>query len=182
MFVRATHEHGNPRTRASHQALKVLVEKLGDWQEPKRGASLTPASDAFEDTYGKPVVTLEFARDRKSMGVMVSDPSGGPGNGKKTPSKMAASHTLLVKGAPEAVLSRCSQAMLADGSVVKMDDAMRKAIIVKVETEYNSNKEALRCLAHAFKEGVDINDKRLGDPGKFKDIESDLVFVGVAGA
>ena len=33
-------------------------------------------SDALEDEYGKPVVTLEFARDRKSMGVMVSDPSG----------------------------------------------------------------------------------------------------------
>jgi magnesium-transporting ATPase (P-type) len=95
--------------------------------------------------------------------------------------KAATEHTLLVKGAPEAVLERCSQAMLADGSIIKMDDGMRKAIIAKVENEYNSDQEALRCLAHAFKDGADVHDKRLSDPSKFKDIESDLVFVGVAG-
>ena len=62
-----------------------------------------------------------------------------------------------------------------------MDDAMRKAIMNKVENEYNSDQEALRCLAHAFKDDVDPTDKRLSDPSKFSDIESDLTFVGVAG-
>ena len=57
--------------------------------------------------------------------------------------KSAASYTLLVKGAPEAVIERCSQAMMADGSIVKMDDGMRKAIMNKVENEYNSDQEAL---------------------------------------
>jgi len=71
--------------------------------------------------------------------------------------------------------------MLQDGNVVKMDDAMRKAIMNKVENEYNSDQEALRCLAHAFKDDVDPTDKRLSDPSKFGDIESDLTFVGVAG-
>jgi len=48
------------------------------------------------------------------------------------------------------VIERCTQAMMSDGSIVKMDDSMRKAILDKVENEYNSDQEALRCLAHAF--------------------------------
>jgi len=167
---------------ATEAALKVLVEKLDNWEEPRSSKeSLTPASDRFEDEFGKPEVTLEFSRDRKSMGVMVSDPS--VAGGKKTPSKGkgAAKYTLLVKGAPEAVLDRCSKAMLQDGTVIKMDEVMRKAIMNKVENEYNSDQEALRCLAHAFKDDVDITDKRLSDPSKFSEIESDLTFVGVAG-
>ena len=72
---------------ATEAALKVLVEKLDDWVEPRsKHESLTPASDRFEDEFGKPEVTLEFSRDRKSMGVMVSNPSAG--GGKKTPSKV----------------------------------------------------------------------------------------------
>jgi magnesium-transporting ATPase (P-type) len=71
--------------------------------------------------------------------------------------------------------------MLADGSVIKMDDAMRNAVINKVENDYNNDQQALRCLAHAFRKGADPNDKRLGDPSKFKDVESDLVFLGIAG-
>ena len=95
--------------------------------------------------------------------------------------KAGNTYTLLVKGAPEAVIERCTQAMMSDGSIVKMDDSMRKAILDKVENEYNSDQEALRCLAHAFREGVDKSDKRLSDPKKFAEIESDLTFVGVAG-
>jgi len=72
---------------ATEAALKVLVEKLGDWSPPtNRQESLTPASDDFEDEFGKPEVTLEFSRDRKSMGVIVQNPSGS--GSKKTPSKV----------------------------------------------------------------------------------------------
>jgi magnesium-transporting ATPase (P-type) len=95
--------------------------------------------------------------------------------------KGAGSYSLLVKGAPEMLLERCTQAMMSDGSIVKLDDAMRKAVIAKVENDYNSNQQALRCLAMAYKEGVDPTDKRLADTSKFKDVESDLIFVGVAG-
>lgn len=79
------------------------------------------------------------------------------------------------------LLERCTQAMMSDGSIVKLDDAMRKAVMAKVENDYNSNQQALRCLAMAYKEGVDPTDKRLADTSKFKDVESDLIFVGVAG-
>ena len=73
---------------ATEAALKVLVEKLGNWTPPRfREASLTPTSDEFEAEYGKPIVTLEFSRDRKSMGVIVAD-SAAKSGGKKTPSKV----------------------------------------------------------------------------------------------
>jgi hypothetical protein len=69
----------------------VLVEKLGDWQPPRYSKdSLTPFSDDFENEFSKPVVTLEFSRDRKSMGVMVAMPAGS--GGKKTPSKVPSLH------------------------------------------------------------------------------------------
>ena len=165
---------------ATEAALKVLVEKLGDWKMPQRSTdSLTPASDEFEDEYGKPLVTLEFSRDRKSMSVIIADP--GSAGGGKTPKKGSGACSLLVKGAPESVLERCSHAMTADGSVIKMDEAMRKQIIHKVENDYNSDTRALRCLAHAFKAGVDSTDKRLSEPSKFAAVESDLTFVGIAG-
>ena len=72
---------------ATEAALKVLVEKLGDWKAPKSSKdSLTPESDEFEAEFGKPEVTLEFSRDRKSMSVMVQSKAGS--GGKKTPSKV----------------------------------------------------------------------------------------------
>ena len=63
------------------------MEKLGDWKAPKSSKdSLTPESDEFEAEFGKPEVTLEFSRDRKSMSVMVQSKAGS--GGKKTPSKV----------------------------------------------------------------------------------------------
>ena len=76
---------------ATEAALKVLVEKLDNWKAPtSSNQSLTPASDKFESTFGKPDVTLEFSRERKSMSVIVAS-RGTAASGKKTPSKVRAS-------------------------------------------------------------------------------------------
>ena len=51
----------------------------------------------------------------------------------------------------------------------------------KVEREYGSDTKALRCLAHAFSQKVELSDKRLTDPKSFASVESNMTFVGVVG-
>ena len=113
------------------------------------------------------------------MSVIVSD---GAGKGK---------NSLLVKGAPECVLERCTNVLLPDGSVVSLSDVLRKDIIATVG-EMSSN--ALRCLGFALKTGTELGKlgtydgtethaahKDLMDPAKYESIESDLTFCGLAG-
>ncbi|KAJ1636977.1 hypothetical protein T492DRAFT_860657 [Pavlovales sp. CCMP2436] len=69
---------------------------------------------------------LEFDRDRKSMSVLVSpqasaDSLSTTANGK-----------LMVKGAPESVIERCSHQRLANGTDVPLTAASRKRIMAKV--------------------------------------------------
>lgn len=57
-------------------------------------------------------------------------------------------NTLFVKGAAECMIERCSHAMLDSGSVVPLDDDMRKRFLASVERMAD---RALRCLALAQK-------------------------------
>ena len=129
---------------------------------------------------GAKLATLEFDRGRKSMSVIVSD--GGKGSNK---------NSLLVKGAPECVLDRCSKVLLPDGSVTTLSPALREEIVATV-AEMSSS--ALRCLGFALKTGAELGKlggydggeqhpahKDLMDPGKYESIESDLTFCGLAG-
>jgi len=152
---------------STEAALKVCVEKLGGVSGPR--SSKTPCNDYWASQLEKEIV-LEFARDRKSMGVVVLPKSGSSKKGQ-----------LLVKGAPESVVQRCSRVMLESGSTVPMTDKIRNDIIDKVEKDYGSGMNALRCLAHAVLDDADPKDKRLQDPSKFADYESNMTFVGLVG-
>ncbi|KAL9171101.1 hypothetical protein ABFS82_04G187900 [Erythranthe guttata] len=159
-------------------ALKVLVEKMGLPNE------LSSTSSSGYDgvltcayTWNKieqRIATLEFDRDRKSMGVIVSSSTG---------------NKLLVKGAVESLLDRSSHVQLLDGSVVELDQSLR-AVILESLHELSSN--ALRVLGFAYKDDLTEFATYDGDedhpahklllkPETYSSIESNLVFVGLAG-
>ena len=101
------------------------------------------------------------------------------------------SNVLFVKGAPESVLPRCSHLQLADGAVVRMNEAWARRIR---ETFTEMARRPLRCLALATKErglgalakwdGVAADGKcpaAINNPSKFVDVERGLTFTGLVG-
>ncbi|GAA0170196.1 primary active transporter [Lithospermum erythrorhizon] len=170
-------------------ALKVLVEKMGVPDGKARskiresqlvsnylidGCSAKLACCDWWMRRSKKVATLEFDRVRKSMSVIVMEQAG--------------TSRLLVKGAVESLLDRCSYAQLSDGSIAPIDDACRKLLLLR---QLEMSSKGLRCLGMAFKDDLgDFSDyngighpahKKLLDPALYNEIESDLVFVGVVG-
>ena len=85
--------------------------------------------------------TLEFDRSRKSMSVYATDPDG---NGR-----------MYCKGAPEMVLSRCSHALLNNGSKVPITDGLRSAILAQTK-EYGTG--ACCLVVSGLLHGVDVGE------------------------
>ncbi|XP_047313599.1 calcium-transporting ATPase 4, endoplasmic reticulum-type-like [Impatiens glandulifera] len=160
-------------------ALKVMAEKMGlpdglDTGTSSVNGDLLCCCNAW-NKHEKRVATLEFDRDRKSMGVIASSTSG--------------RKVLLVKGAVENVLERSSFIQLLDGSIVALDQSSRNAILRSLEDMSTS---ALRCLGFAYKEDLPEFATYTGDedhpahqlllnPSSYSSIESNLIFVGLAG-
>ncbi|XP_039037609.1 calcium-transporting ATPase 4, endoplasmic reticulum-type-like [Hibiscus syriacus] len=158
-------------------ALKVLVEKMG---VPEKYGSSSGHGDIQRccqlwNKMMKRIATLEFDRDRKSMGVIVNSSLG-----KKS---------LLVKGAVENLLERSSFIQLLDGSVVELDQYSRD-LILQILREMST--DALRCLGFAYKEELHEFATYNGDedhpahqlllnPSNYSSIESNLIFVGLVG-
>lgn len=167
-------------------SLKVLVEKIGlpnaaDQKDLLERRKTDPEHTAHSanDHWGataKVVATLEFNRDRKSMSVMTA-PAGKDTN------------QLLVKGAPEGLISRCTNILQADGTIVPLDKSGIDAIKAQ---QQNMSGRALRVLALAYKDlDGDLGKydgtpehpatKILAQDSSFAAIESDLTFVGLVG-
>eukprot|EP00775_Hariotina_reticulata_P011517 gene11517-11660_t len=173
-------------------SLKVVAEKLGV-PDKGTGHKLTEQRHSDPDANASPVcdwysnklehlALLEFDRDRKSMSVIC----------RQTPHTRHSGNVLLVKGAAECILERCDRVMLPDGKVVKLTPAARAAILDCVE---GMAANALRILAlarkndlspdlAAFDGNMNSNSaaaKQLQDSSKYAAIESDMVFLGLAG-
>ncbi|XP_071742227.1 calcium-transporting ATPase 4, endoplasmic reticulum-type-like [Rutidosis leptorrhynchoides] len=160
-------------------ALKVLVEKMGLPTEFGSGSSkgdddLMVCSQQWSKVESR-IATLEFDRDRKSMGVIVTSKSG--------------RNSLLVKGAVENLLERSSYIQLLDGSVVELDSRAKSSILDSLN-ELSSS--ALRVLGFAYKEDPPEFTTYNGDedhpahelllnPANYSKIESNLIFAGLAG-
>ncbi|KAL2470427.1 Calcium-transporting ATPase 4 [Abeliophyllum distichum] len=159
-------------------ALKVLVEKMGLPSGPDSGVhsgyeGVLSCSYTWNRIEQR-IATLEFDRDRKSMGVIVSSSSE-----KKS---------LLVKGAVENLLERSSFVQLLDGSIVQLDQSSKEAILNSLH-EMSTN--ALRVLGFAYKEDLAEFATYSGEdhpahelllnPANYSSIESKLIFVGLAG-
>ena len=168
-------------------ALKVLVEKLGAPTDAEnrsisaaRDRDRASAAEGACDAYGsreRKVALLEFDRSRKSMSVLTEPAAGG-------------ANRLLVKGASECVLERCTHAMLADGTRLALTKAA-KAALLSTAGEMADN--ALRVLSFAVKEGAALGELAsytgedhpahalLQNPECYEEVESGLTFVGMAG-
>ncbi|MBA0704020.1 hypothetical protein Golax_016309, partial [Gossypium laxum] len=158
-------------------ALKVLVEKMGLPEE--NGSSLGHGDhqrccQAWNKLEQR-IATLEFDRDRKSMGVIVNSSTG--------------QKALLVKGAVENLLERSSFMQLRDGSIIELDQYSKDLIL---QSLHEMSTDALRCLGFAYKEEPFEFTTYNGDedhpahqlllnPSNYSSIESKLIFAGLVG-
>ncbi|KAI8884614.1 SERCA-type calcium-translocating P-type ATPase [Backusella circina FSU 941] len=154
-------------------ALQVLVEKLGTDSSSinqtlsglSPGKRATACNDHFRSHYTRSA-TLEFTRERKSMSVLVNNSA----NGKVS---------LLVKGAPESIVERCTKIQLDNNNTVDMTEALRTKALAKVLAF--GGEKALRCIALAKIENVNANDWNLKEQSLFARYESNMTFVGLVG-
>jgi P-type Ca2+ transporter type 2A len=148
-------------------ALRVLAEKMGPCApEGTRPADRVHyASIIYEQKYPR-LATYEFSRDRKSMSVVVQN-----GKGKK----------LLVKGAPESIIERCTHALLGpNGSKVALDQKLTELLLKEV-VDYGNR--GLRVIALANVEDVGKNPllKNAKTTSDYAQIEQKLTFLGLVG-
>ena len=152
-------------------ALKVLVEKLAsdsdNFNSTLSSLEPLPRSTAVNDHYDsrvKRLLTFEFSRDRKSMSVLTESNKG---------------ISLLVKGAPETVIERCSSVILPSG-VSEMTPALRNKL-ADVQLEYG--KKGLRTLALAYVDETDgdVSHYKTDSAADYVKFERDMTFVGLVG-
>lgn len=148
-------------------ALRSLVEKLG----PCAPESTRPedcvhhASHYWEQELPR-VATYEFSRDRKSMSVLVK-------SGKQ--------QKLLVKGAPESIIDRCSYALTgADGKRVPLSSKLSNLLMTEV-VEYGNR--GLRVIALASIDDVSQNQgfKSAKTTEQYAALEQNMTFLGLVG-
>ena len=141
------------------------IEKAdGNWRivgDPTEGAVIVAAKKAgiLEKIRGRSTRIIEypFDSDRRRMTTVDETQDGG--------------RIVSMKGAPEAVLERCTKIALADG-VFPITDEDRKSIMARADCMAGS---ALRVLAFA---GKSLSGN---DPLDMDFVEADLTFAGLAG-
>lgn len=152
-------------------ALKVLVEKLASDTNSFNSSlkTLTPGdrATAVNDHYDsriKRLLTFEFSRDRKSMSVLTQSGTG---------------VSLLVKGAPESVIERCSKVLVPSG-VQELSAALRTKLS-DIQLEYG--KQGLRTLALAYVDESDaaVSHYKTDRAEDYVKFEKDMTFVGLVG-
>jgi len=158
--------------QSTEASMKVLVEKIGlpDSAEQDKLTKLgknervLAANNYWAHQYQK-ICTLEFNRDRKSMGALVN---------KKGES------TLLVKGAWDTVLKRCDTVSF-NGETKNLDQGLRDKI-TKVIEAYCTGENCFRCLALAkVKPSKSDAEIQKATPEQFEKLESNMTFIGVVG-
>jgi Ca2+-transporting ATPase len=102
---------------------------------------------------------LSFSAERKRMGVWVKDPQ-------------RSGVRLLVKGAPDLIMERCSQVMTPEGTVAFGFNYQNR--FKQVVERWGA--DALRVLAFAYRNGNSAEVNRTGG-----DPEQNLILVGLAG-
>uniref|UniRef100_L2G3N4 Calcium-transporting ATPase n=1 Tax=Colletotrichum fructicola (strain Nara gc5) TaxID=1213859 RepID=L2G3N4_COLFN len=148
-------------------ALRVLVEKIG----PCAPSNSNPedcihyASSKYENDLPR-LATYEFSRDRKSMSVLVQN-----GQEKK----------LLVKGAPESIIERCTHALVGANGKRQPLDRKLSDLISKEVVDYGNR--GLRVIALASVDNVGNNPllKSAKSTAQYAQLEQNLTFLGLVG-
>jgi Ca2+ transporting ATPase len=148
-------------------ALRVLAEKIG----PCAPSDCHPedrvhyASAWHEKKYTR-LATFEFSRDRKSMSVLVQ-------NGKQ--------RKLLVKGAPESVIERCTHVLVgSNGKKVALNRKMTDLLLKEVVDYGNRGLRVIALAAHD-----DVSSHPLASNAKstaeYAQLEQNLTLLGLVG-
>lgn len=183
-------------------ALKTLVEKLGTSDKVfNHSLSFVPDAhslsqkdksfkvsrvsqvDAKVASLYSRLTTLEFSRDRKSMSVLV-DRLSAANSGRATRNSIlgvsaGTKQLLLVKGAPEQIVQRCSFVRIGsdyDKPIVMTAD-LRTRILNTVGQW--GEQQSLRVLAFAVVDKPKMPKKL--DPSAYAACESNMTFVGLVG-
>ncbi|KIX97874.1 uncharacterized protein Z520_06652 [Fonsecaea multimorphosa CBS 102226] len=154
-------------------ALRVLVEKIGtdDAAINKTRANLSGAERVyFASKYYEEKLPLqamyEFSRDRKSMSVLA-----GTGLAQK----------LLVKGAPESIIERCSHVILGSNGKKAPINKRHQALLAQELVAYG--RRGLRVLALASVENIGGN--KLLQTAKsnkaYAELEQNMTLIGLVG-
>ncbi|KAI2635924.1 putative calcium P-type ATPase [Xylaria nigripes] len=148
-------------------ALRVLAEKIGPCApiDTKPEDCVYHASAWYDRQYPR-LATFEFSRDRKSMSVLVQ-----AGDQRK----------LLVKGAPESIVERCTHTLVgANGKRVPLDERLRNLLLKEV-VDYGNR--GLRVIALASLD--DAGSNPLIDNAKtsahYTQLEQNLTLLGLVG-
>ena len=164
----------SPNGKIEHQgesteiALLVFAEKVGLPQDSKpflRSGERCERVRNFWRAHYKVNATFEFTRDRKSMSTHVS---------------AKRKHLLLVKGAPEKILQRCSHVQLSNNVVLPLAGWIRRRI-ERMLHQMTTGSPILRCLAIAYKPCDKLASLRLRKSVDFEKNESELTFCGLTG-
>eukprot|EP01015_Nassula_variabilis_P009295 TRINITY_DN1735_c0_g1_i1.p1 TRINITY_DN1735_c0_g1~~TRINITY_DN1735_c0_g1_i1.p1 ORF type:complete len:1042 (+),score=294.03 TRINITY_DN1735_c0_g1_i1:72-3197(+) len=154
-------------------ALKVLVEKIGNYDtSAKLGESAEPYNEHIHKNFERRAL-LEFTRDRKAMSVVCHD-------------QRTNKNILFLKGAPDYILKGAKGVITSDGSVRDLNDSQKKKILESIAQMAN---KGLRTLAICYKEdlGVLQNYKgpsdeahtQLEDTNKYSQFETAPILIGV---
>ncbi|XP_077219850.1 endoplasmic reticulum-type calcium-transporting ATPase 3 isoform X2 [Tasmannia lanceolata] len=148
-------------------ALRVLAEKVGLPGYDSMPSALNMLSKHERASYCnryweqqfKKVSLLEFSRGRKMMSVLCSRKQ---------------QEIMFSKGAPESIISRCSNVLCNDdGSVVPLTTDIRAVLEAKFHSL--AGNETLRCL------GLALKRMPMGKQTLSIDDETDLTFIGLVG-
>ncbi|KAH9909414.1 calcium-transporting ATPase sarcoplasmic/endoplasmic reticulum type [Xylariomycetidae sp. FL2044] len=148
-------------------ALRVLAEKIG----PCAPSNSNPEdcvhhASAYSEQRFPRLATYEFSRDRKSMSVLVQ-----AGQQKK----------LLVKGAPESIIERCTHTLVgADGQRVPMDSKLQ-SLLMKEVVDYGNR--GLRVIALASRDDVGSDPllEKAKSTTQYAQLEQNLTLLGLVG-
>ena len=153
-------------------ALRVLVEKIGtDDAATNMKISQLPASQrlrassAYYESRLPLKATYEFSRDRKSMSVLVGTEKN---------------QSLLVKGAPESILERCTHVLLgSDGPRVPITKEHADLLSAEI-VEYGNR--GLRVMAFARVDDVGANPllRNAQTSDDYAQLERNMTLVGLA--
>ncbi len=140
-------------------ALVVSAAKAGLWREK------------LEATFPR-VNEIPFDADRKRMTTIHDLQPAGKTNISPLPGGGKNNYVAITKGAPDLVLDCCSSLLTANGTL-PLTDAMRQEILAANAAQAS---QALRVLAVAYRPLTEVPDEP-----QPKDIEKDLIFVGLQG-
>ena len=154
-------------------ALRVLVEKIGTpnaaFNSSRSGMPTTERlhySSKYYEDQARILATYEFSRDRKSMSVLV--------DGQNT-------QRLLVKGAPESILDRCSHVLIgSQGKKFALSGKLSNLISKEV---VNYGNRGLRVIALASVENVGSNPllKTAKTTTEYTKLEQNMTLIGLVG-